>query len=241
MFTYIELFAGIGGFRQALDKANGKCVFASEIDKFARKSYTALYGDEHLHGDITKIDAQDVPDHDLLVGGFPCQAFSVAGNRLGFEDTRGTLFFEIVRIAKEKRPKAMLLENVKGLLGHDGGKTMETMILALNDIGYTVDFTILNSKHFGVPQHRERVFIVALRDDLVDHEPWLVKGTNRLAKSKRQLGKIEGLKTFNFDYPTGQEGSARLRDILEEDVGSEYDISEKSKQALIEKLRKREG
>src|SRR5699024_7368963 len=118
-FTYASLFSGIGGFEQALNKLGGTCVFASEFDKFAQQSYTALYGDEHLHGDITNIDENGVPEHDLLVGGFPCQAFSVAGKRGGFEDARGTLFFEVARIAKEKQPKALLLENVKGLVGHD--------------------------------------------------------------------------------------------------------------------------
>src|SRR5690625_7550940 len=118
LFTYIDLFSGIGGFEQALNKLGGTCVFASEIDKFAAQAYETLYG--HMpEGDITQIDAKDVPDHDLLVGGFPCQSFSVAGKRKGFEDTRGTLFFEIARIAKEKRPKALLLENVKGLVNHD--------------------------------------------------------------------------------------------------------------------------
>src|SRR5699024_2666337 len=125
-FTSVSCFSGEGGFEQALNKLGGTCVFASEFDKFAQQSYTALYGDEHLHGDITKIDEKDVPEHDLLVGGFPCQAFSVAGKRGGFEDARGTLFFEVARIAKEKQPKALLLENVKGLVGHDKGKTLDT-------------------------------------------------------------------------------------------------------------------
>src|SRR5699024_3895475 len=127
-FTYVSLFSGIGGFEQALNKFGGTCVFASEFDKFAQQSYTALYGDEHLHGDITQIDAKDVPDHDLLVGGFPCQSFSVAGKRKGFEDTRGTLFFEIARIAREKQPKALLLENVKGLVNHKSEEEFESAI-----------------------------------------------------------------------------------------------------------------
>src|SRR5690606_12170926 len=156
-FTYVSLFSGIGGFEQALNKLGGKCVFASEIDKFAAKAYATLYGDEHLHGDITEIDTDDIPDHDLLVGGFPCQAFSVAGKRLGFEDTRGTLFFEMARLAKAKQPKVVLAENVKGLVGHDKGRTLNTIVQTLCDIGYTVDFNVLNSKYFGVPQNRERI------------------------------------------------------------------------------------
>src|SRR5699024_8502905 len=187
-FTYVSLFSGIGGFEQALNKLGGTCVFASEFDKFAQQSYTALYGDEQLHGDITKICEKDVPEHDLLVGGFPCQSFSVAGNRGGFDDARGTLFFEVARIAKEKQPKALLLENVKGLVGHDKGKTLDTIIKTLNDIGYRVDFEVLNSKFFGVPQNRERIFIVAVREDLVDNEAWTnVKGATVVPKGKRRI------------------------------------------------------
>lgn len=159
-FTYIETFAGIGGFRQALDKLGGQCVFASEIDKFATKAYETLYGEAPV-GDITKIDAKGIPNHDLLVGGFPCQSFSVAGKRKGFDDTRGTLFFEIARIAKEKRPKALLLENVKGLVNHDKGRTLDVMIETLNEIGYEVEYKILDTRDFGIPHGRERTYIIA--------------------------------------------------------------------------------
>src|SRR5690625_63569 len=159
-FTYVSLFSGIGGFEQALNKLGGTCVFASEIDKFAAQAYETLYG--HMpEGDITQIDAKDVPDHDLLVGGFPCQSFSVAGKRKGFEDTRGTLFFEIARIAKEKRPKALLLENVKGLVNHDKGRTLDVMIESLNEIGYEVEYKILDTRDFGIPHGRERTYIIA--------------------------------------------------------------------------------
>src|SRR5690625_4960046 len=163
-FTYASLFSGIGGFEQALNKFGGECVFASEIDKFAAQAYETLYGHKPA-GDITKIDAKDIPDHDLLVGGFPCQSFSVAGKRKGFDDTRGTLFFDVARVAKEKQPKVVWIENVKGLVNHDKGRTLDVMIETLNEIGYTVDFDVLNSKYFGVPQNRERIFIVAIRDD----------------------------------------------------------------------------
>src|SRR5699024_5808416 len=207
-FTYVSLFSGIGGFEQALNKLGGTCVFASEFDKFAQQSYTALYGDEHLHGDITKIDEKDVPEHDLLVGGFPCQAFSVAGKREGFADTRGTLFFDIARIAAEKKPKALLLENVKGLINHDKGNTLDTMIKTLNDIGYVVDFDVLNSKYFGVPQNRERIFIVAIREDLIDSEPFSEESTTGqtiVPKGKRRIG--EWAHTFKFDWPEQAEVS----------------------------------
>jgi DNA (cytosine-5)-methyltransferase 1 len=160
-FKFVELFAGIGGFRQGLTPLGGECVLASEWDKYASQAYSILYGGEHLHGDVTKVNENDVPDHDLLVFGMPCQAFSVAGKRLGFEDMRGTLYFEAMRIAKAKKPKALWMENVKGLIGHDGGRTLEVMAQAMSDIGYTIDFDVMNSKYFGVPQNRERIFMIA--------------------------------------------------------------------------------
>lgn len=238
-FSYIELFAGIGGFRQALDNLGGNCVFASEIDKFAKQSYTALYGDEHLHGDITKIDEKDIPEHDLIVAGIPCQAFSVAGKRLGFEDTRGTLFFDVARIAKEKRPKAIWIENVKGLVGHDKGRTLDVIVQTLNDIDYTVDFEVLNSKYFGVPQNRERIFIIAIRDDLVTQKmakPWHIEGNTVVPKGKRRISEYEGIKTFNFDWPEQTEVTTRLRDILETEVDEKYYLDEEKTARLVAQL-----
>lgn len=236
-FRYIELFAGIGGFRTALDQLGGECVFASEIDKFATQSYRALYnGASELHGDITQIDAKDIPNHDVLVGGFPCQAFSVAGQRKGFEDTRGTLFFEIARIAKEKQPRLMLLENVKGLLSHDQGRTFETMCVALNEIGYAVDFRVLNSKYFGVPQNRERIFIVCDRD--AANESCVIEGNNVVSKAKRRAQEL-GIRTFSFNWPTESEVSLRLRDILEKCVSEKYYLSEERASKLISELEKR--
>jgi DNA (cytosine-5)-methyltransferase 1 len=232
-FTYIDLFSGVGGFRQALDKLGGKCVMASEIDKYANKAYEVLYGHKTV-GDVTEIEAEDVPDHDLLVGGFPCQAFSVAGKRLGFEDTRGTLFFEMARIAKAKKPKVILAENVKGLVGHDKGRTLNVIIQTFCDIGYTVDFNVLNSKYFGVPQNRERIFIVAVRDDLVEQEPWMdVKGNTVVPKGKRRIQQLEGVKTFNFDWPPQEEVTTRLRDILEDDVDERFYLSEEKTAKLV--------
>ncbi|MDQ0174403.1 DNA (cytosine-5-)-methyltransferase [Bacillus chungangensis] len=240
-FTYIELFAGIGGFRQALDKLGGECVFASEIDKFAKQAYATLYSDNHLYGDITKIKESNIPNHELIVAGIPCQAFSVAGKRRGFEDTRGTLFFDVARIAKEKRPKVIWIENVKGLVGHDKGRTLDTIVQTLNDFGYTFDFNVLNSKYFGVPQNRERIFIVAVRDDLVAREPWAhVKGTTVVPKGKRRLSTYEGVKTFNFDWPTENEVTTRLLDVLENEVDEKYYLSEEKTSKLIAQLRDRE-
>jgi DNA (cytosine-5)-methyltransferase 1 len=232
-FTYVSLFSGVGGFEQALNKLGGKCVMASEIDKFANKAYEVLYGEPTV-GDVTEIEAEDVPDHDLLVGGFPCQAFSVAGKRLGFEDTRGTLFFEMARIAKAKKPKVILAENVKGLVGHDKGRTLNVIIQTLCDIGYTVDFNVLNSKYFGVPQNRERIFIVAVRDDLVEQEPWMdVKGNTVVPKGKRRIQQLEGVKTFNFDWPPQEGVATRLRDILESEVDDRFYLDEDKTAKLV--------
>ena len=158
---FLELCAGIGGFRQALENLGCECVGYSEIDKHAIKLYSAWYNDECNFGDITKIEAEKLPDFELLAGGFPCQAFSVAGKRLGFDDTRGTIFFDFARIMKIKKPKFAIFENVKGLLNHDGGKTYETMLRTLNEIGYDVQWGILNTRFHGLPQNRERVYIVA--------------------------------------------------------------------------------
>lgn len=237
-FDYIELFAGIGGFRSALDELGGNCVFASEIDRFAQQSYKALYdGADELRGDITKIDARTIPDHDLLAAGFPCQAFSVAGQRKGFADTRGTLFFEIARIAKEKRPRMMVLENVKGLLSHDKGRTIEVMAQALNEIGYAIDFAVLNSKYFGVPQNRERIFIACARD--AQHEPWKIKGNNIVSKAKKRIQAL-GIRTFNFDWPTNDTVTKRLRDVLESEVDEKYYLSEEKTAKLIAQLEVRD-
>ncbi|AYV74306.1 DNA (cytosine-5-)-methyltransferase [Bacillus sp. PK3-056] len=234
-FNYVSLFSGIGGFEQALNKLGGTCVMASEIDKYANQSYEILYGHPTV-GDVMKVAAEEVPDHDVLVGGFPCQAFSVAGKRLGFDDTRGTLFFEIARIAKVKRPKALLLENVKGLISHDKGKTLDTIIQTLADIGYTLDFNVLNSKYFDVPQNRERIFIIAVRDDLIEQHPWQIEGSNVVAKGKRRISEIEGVKTFNFDWPAQEEVATRLRDILEDNVDEKYYLSEEKTAKLVAQL-----
>jgi DNA (cytosine-5)-methyltransferase 1 len=160
-FKFIDLFAGIGGMRLAFQNLGGKCVFSSEWDLYAQKTYHANYG-EVPFGDITEIDENSVPEHDVLVAGFPCQAFSIAGRRGGFEDTRGTLFFDVARIIRAKRPRAIFLENVKGLVNHDRGKTLEVILNTLrNDLGYYVpEPKIINAVNFGVPQNRERIFIV---------------------------------------------------------------------------------
>ena len=190
-FTFIDLFAGIGGLRIPFQEIGGKCVFTSEWDKFSKKTYAANFG-ELPSGDITKIPANSIPDHDLLLAGFPCQAFSQAGLRKGFLDTRGTLFFDIQRILIEKRPKIVLLENVKQLRGHDKGKTLSTILSILRGddnhsipskvvlsklvrnraevkLNYCVKYRVLNAANFGVPQKRERIYILAIdRDQATD-------------------------------------------------------------------------
>lgn len=158
------MFAGIGGFRAGLDRAGGfQCVGHCEIDKYADASYRAIHDireEERYYLDARKIDPADLPDFDLLCGEFPCQPFSYAGQRRGFADARGTLFFEIARLAQAKQPRYLLLENVPGLLSHDHGKTFAAILSALDDLGYHVEWSVLNSKHFGVPQSRKRVFLI---------------------------------------------------------------------------------
>lgn len=168
-FTFIDLFAGIGGFRIAMQSLGGNCVFTSEWDEKSQLTYRANFGD-YPFGDITKeVTKKHIPNNfDVLCAGFPCQAFSIAGKRGGFEDTRGTLFFEVAEIIRSKRPKAIFLENVKGLKNHGQGKTLATILNVLqNDLGYFVpEPQILNAKNFGVPQNRERIFIAGFREDL---------------------------------------------------------------------------
>ncbi|MFR9535007.1 MAG: DNA cytosine methyltransferase [Rikenellaceae bacterium] len=195
-FTFIDLFAGIGGIRLPFDELGGKCVFSSEIDKFAKQTYEANYGEKPC-GDITEIDPAFIPPFDLLLAGFPCQPFSQAGLQKGFQDTRGTLFFYIANIIKHHQPKVVLLENVKRLKSHDKGKTFNVMKSALEELGYHVFYNILAAKDFGAPQNRERIYIIALRDE--NH--------------------------FEFPTPTYQE--TRVGDILESKVDAKYTISDK--------------
>lgn len=241
-FNFVELFAGIGGVSFGFESIGGKCVLAAEYDptaegrrQFAQDAYKTLHPGTPVVGDVFKLDATDVPDHDVLSFTTPCQSFSVAGKRLGFEDTRGTLVFEALRIANAKRPKALFMENVKGLVNHDSGRTIDTILHAMNEIGYTVDFNVLNSKYFDVPQNRERVFIIALRDDLVEPSEWYPEGNTMLPKAKRRL-KEAGLRTFNFDWPTQNSVDCRLRDVLEAEVDSKYYLAEDKTAKLVAEL-----
>ena len=166
-FTFIDLFAGIGGFHAAAQSLGGQCVFASEIDFYARIAYTENYGITPA-GDITKVKSEDIPNHDILFAGFPCQPFSIIGNRLGFNDIRGTLFFEIARILKDKKPQMFILENVKQLSTHNGGKTINTILNELQKLNYNVYWKVLNALDYGLPQKRERTIFVGFRKKVKD-------------------------------------------------------------------------
>lgn len=164
-YRFIDLFAGIGGFHYALNSYGAKCVFASEWDKYAAETYEKNFKLKP-HGDITLIDENLIPDHDILCGGFPCQAFSISGKQKGFEDTRGTLFFDISRIISHHKPKVVFLENVKNLAKHDDGKTFQIILETLDNLGYNVFSKVLNSSNFGLPQNRERVYIVGFEKSI---------------------------------------------------------------------------
>lgn len=208
-FTFIDLFAGIGGMRLAYENVGGRCVYSNEWNKYSQQTYYANFG-EQPEGDITKVDAKTIPDHDILVAGFPCQPFSIAGvskkislgRETGFEDkTQGTLFFDVCRILKEKRPKAFMLENVKNLKSHDKGRTFKTILESLDELKYKVFFAVLDGQNF-VPQHRERIIIVGF-----DMERY---GDN-----------IE----FDFDI-TPINPKPVMRDILEKKVDDKYTLSD---------------
>lgn len=202
---FIDLFAGIGGFHQAFHNEGGKCVFVSEWDEAARKTYKANYekvspeifqDEEHLFtGDITKVKAEDIPDFDILTGGFPCQPFSQAGLKKGFNETRGTLFFDIARIIKAKQPKAFFIENVRGLLNHNHGETFATIKRVITeDLGYSFFYKVVRASDFGVPQHRPRLYMVGFRNKNIDFhfpEPTGLKMTMSdvfEGKAEREIG-----------------------------------------------------
>ncbi len=188
-FDFIDLFAGIGGFRIALESHGGECVFGSEWDEKSQDTYERNFG-ECPEGDITKIDEKEVPKHNVLCAGFPCQAFSISGKMKGFGDTRGTLFFDVARIAKKAKPEVLFLENVRNFLKHDNGKTIQVVKDTLEEIGYDHFIKVLRSSDYGVPQARERVYIVAFRKDL-------------------------GIKNFEFPKPIKE--FKTVEDILEQD------------------------
>ncbi len=206
-FTFIDLFAGIGGIRLGFESVGGRCVFSSEIDEDVCITYEANFG-ERPFGDITKIAASDIPNFDILLGGFPCQAFSIIGKKEGFNnETCGTLFFDIERILKAKRPAAFLLENVRNLTAHDGGKTFKVIKEHLMALGYHIHARVLNALDYGVAQNRERIFIVGFLDDV------------------------------NFSFPPPELIRPNLKDILEKSVDKRYYVRDEIKEARLAKLK----
>ncbi|PTJ49459.1 DNA (cytosine-5-)-methyltransferase [Staphylococcus simulans] len=210
MYRSRDLFAGIGGIRLGFENAfesDIKTVFASEIEKKVQETYRANFNDEfEINGDIQQIEASSIPDHDILLAGFPCQAFSLAGRKLGFEDARGTLFFDVARIAKFHKPKVIFCENVKNLTTHDKGNTFEVIKNTLLELGYKIFFKVLNSKNFGVPQNRERIYLVAFRNDIAPEE---------------------------FEFPENLNNKTVIGDIVEEqEVSPKYYLSDVYMQSL---------
>jgi len=210
-FKFIDLFAGIGGIRLGFEYVGGQCVFSSEWDEQAAKTYEANFG-ERPHGDITQIASNNIPDFDILLGGFPCQPFSIIGDKLGFNhETQGTLFFEIERILKDKLPKAFMLENVRNLTAHDGGNTFKIIISHLKALGYNVYSQVLNALDFGVPQKRERIIICGFLDDV----------------------------NFLFPAPVPEYKKLSLSDILEneEELDASLWVCDKIKQSRVERMK----
>lgn len=208
-FRFIDLFAGIGGIRLGFESVGGRCVFSSEFDEDACKTYEANFG-EHPSGDITKIDAKDIPDFDILLGGFPCQAFSIIGKKEGFaNETCGTLFFDIERILKEKMPPAFMLENVRNLTAHDKGKTFKVIKEHLEALGYHVHAKVLNALDYGVPQKRERIIIVGFLEDV----------------------------DFEFPDPVPESERLTLTDILEENVDKKYYVRDVIRESRLTRIK----
>jgi DNA (cytosine-5)-methyltransferase 1 len=239
---YASAFAGIGGMTLGLKDLGFEGVAAWEYDptekktQYAQNAHKLLHPEIPLHGDICNFDTELLPDFDVFCFTPPCQAFSVAGKRGGFEDTRGTLTFEALKIAKDKKPKVLFMENVKGLINHDKGNTMGVIINAINEIGYTVDFAVLNSKYFDVAQNRERVYLIGVRDDLIPETPWIdINGNTMLPKAKKRYQQ-EGVKTFNFNWPEQKEVRTRLRDFLDDKVDEKYFLAEDKTAALVKQL-----
>ncbi|MDA7982732.1 MAG: DNA (cytosine-5-)-methyltransferase [Alphaproteobacteria bacterium] len=199
MRTFVDMFCGIGGFHLAAASTGMRCVFASDIDAEARKAYETNFN-QKVRGDIRRIATHEVPEHDLLCAGFPCQPFSIIGKRRGFDDIRGTLFFDIVRILDAKRPQAAILENVRQLVSHNGGHTLKRIMEALREIGYAADYNVLNTLHFGLPQKRERVIIVAFLDQHAMRE---------------------------FQWPAGDARMKPLSEVLQRNVSARHNVSKR--------------
>lgn len=236
---FLDLFSGLGGFRSGLESVGFEAFGWVEFDKFARQSYEAIYDTE---GEWTREDITEVTDEefaelkgevDIIAGGSPCQSFSYSGLRKGFADTRGTLFFDYARAVEQIQPKYILFENVKGLVSHDKGRTLDTIVRVLNEAGYIIDFEVLNSKDFGVPQNRERIFLIGVREDLIEPEGWVIEGEDVVAKGKRRIKEYDWAKTFNFKYPQGWELDLKLKDIMLPEVEERFYLSKEQTDKLV--------
>ena len=235
---FIDLFSGIGGFRSGLEKNGHKAIAYSEVDKYAKQSYTSIYetSEELDLGDITKVSNEQWQDlkgkANIIVGGSPCQSFSLAGKRRGFEDTRGTLFFHYVNAVKEVQPEFFIFENVKGMISHDKGETIKTVLSSFNEIGYDIDFDVFNSKYYGVPQNRERIYIVGKRKDLGINE------SRESVKGKKKLDQLKNWAIENINYVkllpenNNENVEKRLVDVLEDKVDEKYYLSEEKTKKL---------
>ena len=208
--TFIDLFAGIGGFRLAGESYGARCVFSSEWDKHSKITYRANYGEEPA-GDITKIASNEIPDHDILFAGFPCQAFSISGKRRGFEDTRGTLFFDVARILKAKKPSMFLLENVKNLATHDNGNTLKVILSTLEQLGYKVYYQVLRASDYEVPQARERIYIVGFENHSVNFSFPKPKNNTRVVADILEKDEIVDAKVIKRDFIFNQ--TSEIKDV----------------------------
>ena len=220
-----SLFSGIGGFEEGIKRTQipYEIVFSSEIDKYAKKSYMANFNVSNLNDDIKLISENDIPEHDILVAGFPCQSFSIAGQKKGFNDSRGTLFFDVIRILKKKKPKYIILENVKNLLSHDKNKTIKFILGQLSDIGYAIDFTLINSSEAGIPQNRDRVYIVGIYNGKIEKFNKDIR-SNLVNKLKKEFNDYK-LKSFNFFERLKFDNELMvIEDILEKKVESSFYI-----------------
>ena len=209
---FIDLFCGIGGIRLGMDSQGFKCVFSSDINAECQRTYNENFG-ENPFGDITQIDEKSIPDHDILCAGFPCQPFSISGKQKGFDDTRGTLFFDICRILNKKKPSVVFLENVKHLVHHNGGKTLQTILDKLEDLGYSVSWRVLNGADYGVPQNRERIIIIGSLNGKFDFDKLQTVPRGRLLEYLDTEGEFEYLDPADYtliDNPKQQPGSGLI-------------------------------
>ena len=223
IYKVASLFSGIGGFEQGFKNSNMDydLVFASEIDKYATMTFSYNFSNANMTGDIKKVNEKEIPSHNLLCGGFPCQSFSVAGKQLGFDDIRGTLFFDVIRVIKEKKPKYILLENVKNLISHDKGNTIKTILQSISKCGYTFDFTIINSSEAGVPQNRERTYIIGILDYNI--EKFESDKRNLCVSKLKSWANDNNLKTMNFFNKLQiNKEPMYIKDILEKNVDKKY-------------------